>query len=424
MKIGIFQYNVYFILDTLKEYGYEAYLVGGCVRDWLLDRKQKDWDICTNATPEQVKDVFKEMEGFSFVDTGLKHGTITLFFPDKTGYEITTFRIDKEYTDNRHCEVEFTSNLKEDLARRDFTINALAYNYETGVKDYFNGQEDLNNGIIRCVGNPDERFNEDALRILRALRFKTQLDFEIEEETEKSLIRNAYLLENISKERIKDELTKILMCSENCYKTINKYFDIFKKYVFHTDKLTKLKNNEEFLEEFVFNDRIMLAYLLKDLTVEETLSVLKYEQGLHYDNNTISTIRHIKLYANPDIIKEDEKAQKYYLKKLINVVGNDIYDILSYILYVTEDEEAESKLYSLYCKVKHTECCKISDLVINGNELKKFNFQGIEIGYVLNKIFDEVIKENINNNIHSIIHFIRENYDELKKGVYHIDRKN
>ena len=111
MKFGIFQYNVYFILNTLKECGYKAYLVGGCVRDWLMNRKPKDWDICTNATPEQVKEVFKDKEGLSFVDTGIKHGTITLFFPDKTGYEITTFRIDKEYTDNRHCEVEFTSDL-------------------------------------------------------------------------------------------------------------------------------------------------------------------------------------------------------------------------------------------------------------------------------------------------------------------------
>lgn len=422
MNTGIFQYNVYFILNTLKECGYKAYLVGGCVRDWLMDRKPKDWDICTNATPEQVKEVFKDKEGLSFVDTGIKHGTITLFFPDKTGYEITTFRIDKEYTDKRHCEVEFTSDLKEDLSRRDFTINALAYNYEEGVKDYFNGQEDLNNGVIRCVGNPDERFNEDALRILRALRFKTQLDFKIEKETEKSLIKNAHLLEYISKERIRDELNKILMHSENCYKTINKYFDIFKKYVFHTDKLVKLKDNKDFLDLFVFSDKVMLAYLLKNLTTEEILFLLKHEQGLCYDNNTISTIKNIKTYAEPEIVEKDEKAQKYYLKKLINIIGeNDVDTILSYIFYVTEDGEAFSKLVKLHCKIKQNECCKLSHLVVNGQDMKGLCFEGKEIGYVLNIIYEEVIKENINNNFHSIIHFIKENYKDLKKGVYYIE---
>ena len=419
MNTKIFEHNVYFILENLIKCGYKAYLVGGCVRDWLMDRKPKDWDICTSATPEQVKEVFKKFENLSFVDTGIKHGTVTLFFPEKIGYEITTFRIDKEYTD---CEVEFTSDLEEDLARRDFTINALAYNYNEGLQDYFNGQEDLNNGIIRCVGNPDERFNEDALRILRALRFKTQLDFEIEEETEKSLIRNSQLLKNISRERIRDELNKILTHSENCYKTINKYFDIFKKNVFCTDKLSKLKDNKNFLESFVFNKEVLIAYLLKDLSVDEVLLLLNSFVGLHYDNKTIQRIRDIKLYTNTDIIKEDEKTQKYYLKKLINNIGDNVNDIIMYIFYVTEDEKAFSKLFGLYCDIKDNECCRLSDLVINGNDLKQFHFQGVEIGYVLNMIFDEIIRENVNNNIHSIIYFIRENYEELKKGVYKLGK--
>ena len=419
MKFGIFQYNVYFILNTLKECGYKAYLVGGGVRDWLMDRKPKDWDICTSATPEQVKEVFKDKEGLFFVDTGIKHGTITLFFPDKTGYEITTFRIDKEYTDNRHCEVEFTSDLQEDLARRDFTINALAYNYDEGIQDYFGGQEDLNNEVIRCVGNPDERFNEDALRILRALRFKTQLDFEIEEETEKSLLRNAYLLERISKERIRDELNKILMYSEKCHKTINKYFDIFKRYVFHTDKLSKLKENEDFLEMFVFSKEVLLSYLLKNLNVEEVILLLNNFEGLHYDNKTIERIKNILKYSQIDIIEKEEKQQKYYLKTLINTIGEDVNGVISYIFYVTEDVEAFDNLYHLYCKIKHSECCKLSHLVVNGIDLKGMCFEGKEIGYVLNIIFDEVIKENINNNFHSIIHFIKEHYQKLKKGEYY-----
>ena len=418
MNAKIFEHNVYFILQTLQKCGYKAYLVGGCVRDWLMERTPKDWDICTSATPEQVKEVFKNMAGLTFVDTGLKHGTVTLFFPDKIGYEITTFRIDKEYIDNRHCDVEFTFDLKEDLARRDFTINALAYNYDEGIQDYFNGQEDLTNKVIRCVGNPDERFNEDALRILRALRFKTQLDFKIEEETEKSLLRNAHLLENISKERIRDELDKILNCYEKSHKTIHKYFDIFKKYVFHTENLCGLKTNQDFLDLFLFSKEVLIAYLFRKITVQDAENLLSTPEGLHYDNKTIRKIKNIMLYADLDIISKDEKAQKYYLKKLINTIGDDVCYIISYIFYATEDREAFQKIYDLFCRLKCNECCKISDLVVNGNDLKEAHFKGKEIGYVLNIIFDEVIKENINNNIHSINHFIKDNYDKLKEGRY------
>ncbi|MBP3498683.1 MAG: CCA tRNA nucleotidyltransferase [Akkermansia sp.] len=195
------------VVERLERYGYEAYVVGGCVRDSLLGRSPKDWDVCTNALPEEVLRVFKR---FHVIKTGLQHGTVTVMVSHQP-VEVTTFRIDGTYTDNRHPDsVNFVSRVEEDLARRDFTINAMAYNPTRGLVDAFGGQEDLRAGIIRCVGEPDARFNEDGLRILRALRFAARYDFGIETETAFSIHRNRHLLQNVSVERIFVELKGIL----------------------------------------------------------------------------------------------------------------------------------------------------------------------------------------------------------------------
>ena len=195
------------VVERLERYGYEAYVVGGCVRDCLLGRTPKDWDVCTNALPEEVLRVFKR---FHVIKTGLQHGTVTVMVSHQP-VEVTTFRIDGAYTDNRHPDsVNFVSQVEEDLARRDFTINAMAYNPTRGLVDAFGGQEDLRAGLIRCVGEPDARFNEDGLRILRALRFAARYNFGIETETAFSIHRNRHLLENVSVERIFSELKGIL----------------------------------------------------------------------------------------------------------------------------------------------------------------------------------------------------------------------
>ena len=196
------------VVERLERYGYEAYVVGGCVRDSLLGRNPKDWDVCTNALPEEVLRVFKR---FHVIKTGLQHGTVTVMV-DKQPVEVTTFRIDGDYSDNRHPDsVNFVSRVEEDLARRDFTINAMAYSPARGLVDAFDGQADLKAGIIRCVGEPDARFNEDGLRILRALRFAARYNFGIETETAFSIHRNRHLLENVSVERIYTELKGILV---------------------------------------------------------------------------------------------------------------------------------------------------------------------------------------------------------------------
>lgn len=194
------------IISTLLEHGYEAYAVGGCVRDSLLSRTADDWDITTSANPEEIKSLFKRT-----IDTGIKHGTVTVLL-DKESFEVTTYRIDGEYEDGRHPKkVEFTKSLAEDLRRRDFTINAMAYNEKDGLVDLFGGRKDLEEGIIRCVGNAAERFEEDALRILRAFRFSAQLDFAIEATTRREAAAHAENLNKISAERIRTELNKLLL---------------------------------------------------------------------------------------------------------------------------------------------------------------------------------------------------------------------
>ena len=197
------------ILQRLKENGFEGYIVGGCVRDFLLGKNPDDFDITTNAKPEDVKRIFKKT-----IDTGIKHGTVTILFYDNNKpltYEITTYRVDGEYIDGRHPEnVKFVSGLKEDLARRDFTVNAMAYNDEDGIVDEFDGITDIEKKLIRSVGNPIDRFTEDALRLLRAVRFSAKLGFEIEEETKIAIPILSKNLSMVSKERIQVELTKTI----------------------------------------------------------------------------------------------------------------------------------------------------------------------------------------------------------------------
>lgn len=202
--------SVELILSKLNNCGYEAYIVGGCVRDSIIGTTPHDWDICTSAPPEQVMEVF---EGYKIIPTELKHGVITIIIDDAQ-YEVTAYHIDGKYEDNRHPkEVSFTSDLKEDLSRRDFTINAMAYNPSIGLVDYFGGKKDIRKKLIKCVGNPDERFNEDALRIMRAVRFASILNYHIDNNTLESIKKNKMLLKNVSIERINSEFIKTIEVS-------------------------------------------------------------------------------------------------------------------------------------------------------------------------------------------------------------------
>lgn len=211
------------VLERLERYGFEAYVVGGCVRDSLMGRVPKDWDVCTNALPEEVLRVFRK---FHVIKTGLQHGTVTVMV-NREPVEVTTFRVDGDYSDNRHPDsVAFVSRVEEDLSRRDFTINAMAYNPKRGLVDAFGGQEDLRSRVMRCVGDPDARFNEDGLRILRALRFAARFNFDVERETSDAVRRNRHLLENVSAERIFKELKGILV-GEGAVSMLLAYPEVF-----------------------------------------------------------------------------------------------------------------------------------------------------------------------------------------------------
>ena len=209
------------IIKNLTNHDFEAYVVGGCVRDSLLGYSPKDWDICTSATPETVKELHDHT-----IDTGLKHGTVSVVESDGI-YEVTTFRIEGKYSDNRRPDtVEFVTDLKTDLSRRDFTINAMAYNDENGVIDYFGGLSDLAERKVKCVGNANTRFSEDALRILRAIRFSSVYGFAIEHDTSEAIHSNAELLQNIANERIRDELCKIIAFGKTTANTLLEYSDV------------------------------------------------------------------------------------------------------------------------------------------------------------------------------------------------------
>ncbi len=226
------------IVRRLEEAGYEAYAVGGCVRDSLLGRAPSDWDITTSARPEEVKRLFKRT-----VDTGLAHGTVTVLWQG-SGYEVTTYRVDGEYEDGRHPkEVAFTGELREDLGRRDFTVNAMAYNEKKGLVDIFGGQKDLEEGVIRCVGEADERFGEDALRIMRAVRFSAQLGFSIEKKTGEAIRRHAACLEKVSAERIQVELTKLVTSPHPDYLRIAWETGITRVILPEFDRLMELPQN-------------------------------------------------------------------------------------------------------------------------------------------------------------------------------------
>ena len=269
------------IIQKLNHQGYEAFAVGGCIRDTLLGREPKDWDITTSASPWQVKELFGRT-----IDTGIQHGTVTVM-DGRTGYEVTTYRVDGEYEDGRHPKsVKFTSSLKEDLKRRDFTVNAMAYSHKRGLVDEFGGLKDLKSQVIRCVGKPEERFGEDALRMLRAIRFSAQLDFSIDPGTWAAVKAIAPNLKKVSKERIQAELTSLLL-SPHPERIELVYQAGLSPYValsFHQVIRSQLCIDPGLPAK----KHIRWAVFLKDTEEEEAVEVLR---ELKLDNDTISRVR-------------------------------------------------------------------------------------------------------------------------------------
>ena len=413
------------IIHRLQKEGYDAYAVGGCVRDTLLGREPKDWDITTSARPEIVKSLFSHT-----IDTGIQHGTVTIML-DHVGYEVTTYRIDGEYEDSRHPkEVIFTGNLVEDLKRRDFTINAMAYNDESGLVDAFEGEQDLKKGIIRCVGNPHDRFGEDALRMLRAVRFAAQLGFSIEERTKVAVADLAPTLAKVSAERIQMELVKLLTSANP--QEMREVYELGLSRVFlpEFDRMMETTQHNKHhmytvgehtihaLEAISENKVLRLAILLHD--VAKPLCITTDEEGqdhfkghpqegakmakeilrrLKFDNDTIT---HVCLFVRyhddrPALSATsvrrmmsrigEENMEGLLAVKRADTLGQSMYQRREKLAYIDEFE----KLYQQI--IREQQCVKKSDLALNGRDLIRMGMQpGKQIGAVLDHLFELVLE--------------------------------
>ncbi len=375
--------NVKYIISQLNKHSHEGYIVGGCVRDYIMGIPPHDYDITTSALPQEVKAIFPHT-----VDTGIAHGTVTVVI-DKTGYEITTYRIDGEYADNRHPkEVTFTSKLEGDLSRRDFTVNAIAYNDDEGFVDMFGGIEDIKNKVIKGVGDPDKRFKEDALRMMRALRFSAQLDFVIEENTFAAIKANAKLIKNISMERIREEFFKLLL-SDN-----NERLELLKEsgmtQLFCPELYTVLCNNSlEFYSSINTLPKDIasrLAYVFRGKDIKNILKNFKT------DNKTISKAITLEKYYEYNITDE------YSMAKLISLAGEYTRDLL---LLKKESLDLYNKI------INNGVCCSLQQLAVNGNDIAQLGYRGKEIGIMLNRALEFVLKNPDENNRERLIEFLK-----------------
>lgn len=414
------------IIKTIRAAGYEAYAVGGCVRDSILGRKPEDWDITTSAKPEQVKALFPHT-----VDTGLKHGTVTVML-QREGFEVTTYRIDGKYEDSRHPEnVTFTPDLKEDLRRRDLTINAMAYNDEAGLVDIFGGMEDIRAGIIRCVGDPEARFGEDALRILRAVRFSAQLGYSIEEKTKAAISKLAPMLARISAERIQTELVKLLVSPHPDYLRLAYTCGITKVFMPEFDRAMETEQchphhcysvGEHILASlrYVEADKVLrLTMLFHDCGKPEVLQVgedgLTHFHGhgevsavtaekvlrrLRFDNETIRRVCRLVRYHDYGNGVEPDKAM---VRRAVNKIGQEAFPHLFMVRYAdimaqsdylrAEKLENLERWQRLYEEIRaEGQCMSLRDLAVTGADLIAAGQKpGRELGETLQKLLELVL---------------------------------
>ena len=403
--------NVERIIRTLNDHGYEAYAVGGCVRDTLLDRKPGDWDITTSARPQEVKELFRRT-----IDTGIQHGTVTVMM-DRTGYEVTIYRIDGEYEDGRHPkQVEFTSSLIEDLKRRDFTINAMAYSHETGIVDEFGGVEDLNAKTIRCVGDPMERFTEDALRILRAIRFSAQLDFTIEEQTWNAIRVIAPNIAKVSKERIQVELTKLLLSDHpekirEVYETgISPYIsENFDSLNWKMSEIPTTLPKEKYVRWAGFlrcanaydvNGTLMPQPIPSVTEVPESASrAVKILRDLKLDNDTIGRVKTLVSWSGVELPETPEAV-----RRAMSRMEAEVWDALM------ELNEYSEKIHALTEEIRTAgDCLDLKHLAVKGQDLIKAGVQpGKALGATLNQMLDDVLSHPDHNEKEYLLeHFIR-----------------
>lgn len=414
------------IIHTLQDAGYEAYIVGGCVRDAMLGREPDDWDITTSATPEEVKALFCRT-----IDTGIAHGTVTVMF-GKEGYEVTTYRVDGKYEDHRRpASVTFTASLIEDMKRRDFTINAMAYNEEEGLVDHFDGIGDLKKQIIRCVGNPKERFDEDALRILRAVRFAAQLDFQIDENTRKAIRNQSVFLRDISAERIHVELTKLLVSKHPERLRAAYELGVTAVVLPELDRMMETSQNNKHhiysvgehtlnvVKEVPPTETLRWAALLHD--VAKPVTKTTDEKGDHFyghnevgakmarkillrlkfDNATIAKVERLVLWHDYGM---GEKPTLRSFRKSLSKMGADMFedyvyikraDILAQSAYMQEQKLANLEQLKIYYRqiLEQQQCLSLKDLEVTGKDLIEQGMKpGKEIGDMLHYLLECVLE--------------------------------
>lgn len=418
--------KVHKIINILEEAGYEAYAVGGCVRDSILGRKPDDWDITTSAEPEETKRLFART-----IDTGIRHGTVTVML-DREGFEVTTYRIDGDYEDGRHPkEVTFTASLEEDLKRRDFTINAMAYNESQGLVDIYGGLADIKAGVIRCVGDAKERFTEDALRMMRAVRFSAQLGYRIDEDTRTAMTELAPNLQKISAERIQTELVKLVVSPHPDYLRIAYETGITAQILPEFDLCMKtMQNNphhcydvgEHILHSMlaVEPDKVLrLGMLFHDIGKPQTMTVdeegithnkkhpvvgaemtRKILRRLKFDNDTIDKVTKLVLYHDQEIV-----AAPAGVRRAVNRIGEDIFPLLFAVRradvsaqsdYLREDKLRKlSYIEGLYEEIRSQgDAVSLKNLAITGTDLiAQGRKPGREIGIVLQELLEKVLED-------------------------------
>lgn len=435
--------NALMLIQLLENAGFEAFAVGGCVRDSLMNRTCSDVDITTSALPQQTEKVLNS-NSIKYIETGLKHGTITAVVDGKS-YEITTYRTDGDYADNRHPEnVCFVNDIKSDLSRRDFTINAMAYNDKKGIVDLFSGREDLNNKLIRAVGDADTRFKEDALRIMRALRFASTLSFDIEDKSKDAIFNNKQLLNNVSAERLYSELSKLLL-GDNVYNVLVEYKKVIAVVIPELEAIFDIEQNTRWhIYDVWHHTSKSVECAPKDLALRWTM--LLHDVGKAYtkttdDNGTDHFKGHQKVseqYAGAvlkrlkapnevfdramavipihDIhIGVEEKNIKKWLSRLGESSLRDLISVkrsdkLAQNPDMIADELArlavtESKLNAI---IEAGEPFQVKDLAVNGYELMQLGLSGRAIGEALNAALDKVMCNELQNEKKPLLDYIKE----------------
>ena len=428
-------------LSVLEACGYEAYTVGGCVRDSLLGRTPNDWDITTNATPEQMKACFAD---FRVIETGIQHGTLTVIV-DGMQLEITTYRNDGEYLDNRHPkEVTFSKNIEDDLSRRDFTVNAMAYHPKKGVVDLFGGKEDLENCVIRAVGDAKTRFCEDGLRIMRAIRFASVLDFQIEEDTAKAVHECKNLLSGIAAERIREEFCK-LICGPGAVHILRDYIDVISVFLPELGRCVGFEQNTKYHCYNVFEHTLQALAVCREEDMLTRLGVLLHDigkplcytedaEGGHFKGHAPAGVKIAhevlsRLRFDNESIRRMElliewhdiplSAEKKRVKRLLQKLSDqDILRLLEIkrcdrLAHAPEFRELPPELAIIPSVIEEIKlenaCLSLRTLAVDGDDLMALGIpKGKQIGEMLSTLLDEVIEERLPNQKEALLQAARE----------------